>query len=670
MFIPDRSQSYMDIGHGYDSSLPGGRNVDIFIATKSGMIKTFSSTDKSAHFLLDEEDYDYQGRIDHNTKEISLTTLFSRNEKPFIKVAMKLRIKYPDYRIHVFDSQGIFVMKEETIDEESSMWITTTQYPSYMEIGHDAYNEIEYKNKPSENEELYYITSSGKIVTRKAEYKLLHLSNESDAGTIPDAVAFVVPPGAIAQGRIDHNQKLISAQFRGHYGIGHYKADAAAMSLRTKYPNYKIYSGRHLMKEETEFSEETQEIPDDIRRWRKNNRKRFKEFYGDEKGSSKIEQKTRAKTRNSPVVPFVQYKRTRKHPKPTQSATSPAVFSNIKEDSEFGPYFSLIPDLRYGYLAIGHLSIKSKSNIDLYIFDGKRLNLHHLDTDSVTMDADPLDPDDMYRGDTHSTYFPRFNYSKPHISGRIDHDEKAISMIGFPYGKVSKEMFYDFLYLMQKKYSNYKIIFFNLNRTYIAKNVLREENDEQEELTETSRFVYAYGPEKAQQILQEAKSAVKVDTLKEKHAYLVNKSTLQIYQISDTFTHTKAILNDATKGGKKFGVKKTHLTEILKKYQFESILDMIDAPKSDYNWVVLSLAANNGWVRVTTYSDGFCEIQGNSYEDMIPVLRKMMQEIYISKAVLEIYAEVPTPKTLNNKREMINFLRTGKFVRLKSEDFR
>jgi len=302
----------------------------------------------------------------------------------------------------------------------------------------------------------------------------------------------------------------------------------------------------------------------------------------------------------------------------------------------------------------------------------------------------------------------QFNLEMVLASGRIDHASKEIS-IADEIRLLKDDVIFELVYGLHKEYPGYKMYIWNKGDVYIAKTEgLNESVDAMTKSIKTWRkinrkdFIKMYGkkrglsmldkktrikdrespvntkskfkrtrlqPKKTQSaIVTESRHVKHASTVGRKNAYFVHKESLKTYVIASNSSHTRAIIIDSSKNGKRFGVTRKEMLPFLEKEGFSSLVEFSDSPRANYYGPVLSMASSKGWVRVTTYNSGHVDIQSNLFADTIPIIKKIIQEMHITSITIEEYQSVPNTKTLNNLKEIVYFLRTGTFKRIKIAD--
>lgn len=151
-------------------------------------------------------------------------------------------------------------------------------------------------------------------------------------------------------------------------------------------------------------------------------------------------------------------------------------------------------------------------------------------------------------------------------------------------------------------------------------------------------------------------------------AYFVNTDSKKIYKLKKTITHTKAIILDATRGSKKFGVKRSEALPIIKDMGHDSLLDYLQNGKNHFSKEILQLASENNWVRITIGNDSTVYGQAKDFKSVSIAF----QEIFKKWPTTSGYVENFDDKTyhLVNQKEIEYFIKTGKYRRMKMSDFR
>jgi len=563
---------YLTIGHD------NRHDVDLFIYDRKGKRLVIKSPredlDDFHHSEIEGpfEGYRFetQGRIDHTMKIISIASDTNQpgESKEVFNAVYELKKEHPGYKVYFFGNQTL-LMKENAPD-------------TWMDIGH-------------REKHLYlWWWIKGKLVVIDAEYGTTH----EDYDEHYESPRF--------WGRVSESQKSISLQTSKILPEKSYKMVLRA--LNKEFPGYEIWNFSDWSGTPEKMYEDT----DGIRKWKTNQRKTFKNIYGDREGVSKLNSKANKKSKTSPLT--TDDKEKRKNSKETKSALKETSFTFWRHTNN-----------KMTYLDVGH---RLGNLIQAWVYDKKI----KISPEFTVQEKDG--------SEGHSKYFPNsysFNYSH---TGRIDHTEKLISMTRIDKGKHSD--IFDIVYELQKMFPGYKVYGF--------------------------KTLYNSGTFLAQNIVSESRHIKHTNKVSHEKAYFIHRESLDMYLIKKPYTHTKAILVDATKKAKRFGVQRDHLRNVALRHGFESVLEMADNKKASlYNVDVLKAAAQKGWIRVSTYKTGNVEIQANSYKDVISVLRKLMQEIHVKQVTIELYGN--DYKILNNQKEIIHFLRTGEFKRIPMGDF-
>jgi len=154
---------------------------------------------------------------------------------------------------------------------------------------------------------------------------------------------------------------------------------------------------------------------------------------------------------------------------------------------------------------------------------------------------------------------------------------------------------------------------------------------------------------------------------KHREGYFINIKNNEIVKMKKNWSHSKAIVMDATRGGEIFGVKRKDIIKYINDLGLESMIDYLKKGEEFYSPDILAAAGRKGWVRVTMGTRGHADLQGRNFDDIASAMAVIMKTIPINDAMIEDY----TGKyyNLRNKKEVNYFASTGTYKRIEIGDF-